>query len=265
MNNINVSVSITSHEQWFASYVAKERVKEEGDASPIDLKREHTMSVLDNARRIVENEGFCASLSRACLLAALYHDVGRFEQYLRFHTFRDKESCNHGQLGVRILKKEGRLAEESPLVRKLVQTGVGLHNRFTLPAHIPADAALVTNVVRDADKLDILRVMHEHLNGSSVYNPTVILQQPDDATIAGEGILAAVRERRVAAYTDLRCVNDLRLLLATWFYDLHFTSSHRMFLKNGHALALLRGLPDGTPQAPLRDVLIQELTLADDL
>ncbi|MBO4300033.1 MAG: HD domain-containing protein [Desulfovibrio sp.] len=261
-NTFTSSIDISSHEAWFTSYASSERAREHGDASPMDLKRQHTMAVLANANRIVLDERFEPQISRACLLAALYHDVGRFGQYLQYHTFRDKESCNHGQMGVRILKKKNRLADEAPLIRKLVLTAVGMHNRFVLPAHISHTAALVTNVVRDADKLDILRIMEEHLNGPGPYNPTVVLQQPDDPTIAGEGILNAVRECRVASYADLRCVNDFRLLLGTWFYDLHFNTARKMFLEDGHALALLRGLPDNTPQAPLRDFLLQQLTTA---
>ena len=257
------SLDIAVHEDWFAAYAAQERTREQGDTSPMDLKIAHTRAVLANARNMVANEAFPPPLSRSCLLAALYHDVGRFEQYLQYHTFRDKESCNHGQMGVRILKKEQCLAAEHPTVRRLVLAAVGMHNRFALPAHIPNGIALVTNVVRDADKLDILRIMDAHLNGPGPYNPTVVLQQPDDPTIAGEGILAAVREQRVAAYADLRCVNDFRLLLGTWFYDLHFPSARRQFLQDGHAMALLCGLPQGTPQAPLRDLMVQRLKAAN--
>lgn len=113
---------ISCHEAWFAAYAAREREKEcrrdGGDPSPMDLKLHHTMQVLAHARAIVAGGRFAPPLDRACLLAALYHDVARFEQYLRWHTFRDRESCNHGQWGVRILKREQRLKDETPAVRQ---------------------------------------------------------------------------------------------------------------------------------------------------
>jgi len=253
------SADISLHLAWFTSYAATKRALEQGDASPLDLKLRHSLEVLENARHTVGGEGFDPQTARVCLLAALYHDVGRFEQYLRYHTFRDRESCNHGQMGVRVLKAERRLANESPQTRKLVMAAVGMHNRFTLPKGTPENITLVTNVVRDADKLDILRVMDEHLSGPGPYNPTVVLQQPDDPTIASETILQAVREKRVAAYADLRCVNDFRLLLGTWFFDLHFASSRRKFIEDGHAQSLLRGMPDTVPQAEARDNLLHIL------
>ena len=253
------SADISLHLAWFTSYAAAKRALEQGDASPLDLKLRHSLEVLENARHTVEGEGFDPQTARVCLLAALYHDVGRFEQYLRYHTFRDRESRNHGQMGVRVLKAERRLVNECPQTRKLVMAAVGMHNRFALPKGTPANIALITNVVRDADKLDILRVMDEHLSGPAPYNPTVVLQQPDDPTIASEAILKAVRENRVAAYADLRCVNDFRLLLGTWFFDLHFASSRRKFIEDCHAQNLLRCMPDNVPQAEARDFLLHIL------
>lgn len=250
---------ITAHVRWFAEYAARERAKEDADPAPMDLKRRHTLEVLANARRIVAGGGVPPRLARACLLAALYHDVGRFEQYVRYHTFRDGESCDHGRQGVLVLKKERPLACEAPRLRLLVQAGVALHNRFALPTGADADAALVTNVVRDADKLDILRVIAEHLSGPGPYHPTVVLQQPDDPAIASPAVLEAVRRHEVAHYGDLNCLNDFRLLLGTWFDDLHFRASRRQFLGDGHAVRILRGIPDAAPQRAMRDLLLTRL------
>ena len=55
------------------------------------------------------------------------------------------------------------------------------------------------------------------------------------------------------------CVNDFRLLLGTWFFDLHFVSSRRKFIADGHAQNLLRRMPDGVPQAEARDCLLHIL------
>ena len=256
------SADISLHLAWFTAYAAAKTALEQGDASPMDLKLRHSLEVLENARHTVEGEGFAPQTARACLLAALYHDVARFEQYLRYHTFRDRESCNHGLMGVRILKAQGCLEQEPPETRKLVMAAVGMHNRFALPASTPPTVALITNVVRDADKLDILRIMDEHLGGPAPYNPTVVLQQPDDPTIASEAVLRAVFEHRVAAYAALRCVNDFRLLLGTWFFDLHFATCRQKFLQDGYAHNLLRHMPPTVPQAAARDHMLALLDAA---
>lgn len=237
-------IEIAKHESWFSEYAALERAKEPCDVSPIDLKIKHTYRVLQNARQIVEGESFPLHLRRPSLLAALYHDIARFEQYLQYHTFRDKESVDHGRLGVTILKREKRLADEPESVRHLVYSAVGLHNRYALPPNLPEDIRLACLVVRDADKLDILRIMDEHLSGEKPYNPTVVLRLPDTSELASTAVINDVLKNKIATYADLQSVNDFRLLLGTWFNDMHFVASRKQFLSDGHARRLIMGLPD---------------------
>lgn len=250
---------ILPHVKWFAAYAGRQYDRCEGDDGPMRLKEKHTLAVLGHAGSIVRKEKFSPRISRACLLAALYHDVARFEQYLRHGTFRDGESRNHGLWGACILKREGCLAHEAVPVRRLVLAAVALHNRYALPAALPADAACVTEVVRDADKLDILRVMDEHLSGPRPYCPTVVLNLPDAADKVSEKVLEDALRGRVAAYADLRSVNDFRVLLGTWLDDMHFACSRRLFAESPHALRLIADLPQKGPYAAARACLLRRL------
>lgn len=253
------SEDIAVHESWFAGYAERQYALCEGDAGPMRLKEQHTRAVLGYARRMAQEEGFAPHIVRACLLAALYHDVARFAQYLRYGTFRDRDSRNHGLWGAAILKREGRLAQEDATVRRLVLTAVALHNRYALPAALPDDMACVARTVRDADKLDILRVMDEHLSGPRPYCPTVVLGLPDTADKVSGKVLEDALQGRVASYTDLRSVNDFRVLLGTWLDDMHFASSRRLFAASPHALRLLEDLPQEGPYAAARACLLQRL------
>lgn len=250
---------IRQHELWFADYVERQYALCEGDDGPMRLKERHTRAVLGYARRMAREEGFAPYIVRACLLAALYHDVARFAQYLRYGTFRDRDSRNHGLWGAAILKREGRLAQEDETVRRLVLAAVALHNRYALPASLPDAMARVAWTVRDADKLDILRVMDEHLSGPRPYCPTVVLGLPDAADRVSDKVLEDALNGRVAAYADLLSVNDFRVLLGTWLGDMHFASSRRLFAESPHAVRLLEGLPQEGPYAVARACLLQRL------
>lgn len=250
---------IRQHELWFADYVERQYALCEGDDGPMRLKERHTRAVLGYARRMAREEGFAPYIVRACLLAALYHDVARFAQYLRYGTFRDRDSRNHGLWGAAILKREGRLAQEDETVRRLVLAAVALHNRYALPASLPEAMARVAWTVRDADKLDILRVMDEHLSGPRPYCPTVVLGLPDAADRVSGKVLEDALNGRVAAYADLLSVNDFRVLLGTWLGDMHFASSRRLFAESPHAVRLLEGLPQEGPYAVARACLLQRL------
>ena len=98
-------------------------------------------------------------------LLGLLHDIGRFEQVRRWGTFDDGKSVGHAQLGTQILfaGAEG----DAPLVRSfvasdaeddLIRMAVGLHSAWRLPGDLDGRTRCFCEVLRDADKVDILKV-----------------------------------------------------------------------------------------------------------
>jgi hypothetical protein len=248
---------ITRHEEWFAAYAAGKIAEAGPDVEPLRLKCEHTRRVLANAREIVRAEHFSPRLARAALLAALYHDVGRFDQYLRHRTFNDRVSCNHAVLGIKIINRQRCLDGEE--LRPIIGAAVALHNRFILPAALADDLQRITLVVRDADKLDILRLMDEELHGEGKSARAVVYGLPDDPARASDKIIAAALAGRPASYGDLQSVGDFRLLLAAWIFEMNFAASRRRFAVNGHAQRLLAALPPDSPYGPARAKLLAQL------
>lgn len=272
---------ISSHEAWFADFTQGYFQAEQVDPAPIALKITHTAQVLMHARRIIaahcafgqdgQLEGGpqagrpCSTslLPRAILLAALYHDVGRFPQYARWHTFKDSLSANHGLLGVKTLKAHSALSTEAPALRVLVLAAVGLHNKFTVSTALPPALQYVTHAVRDADKCDIIRIMAKELGKDGPKDKTVVLHVQDAPTLWTPKVVEDVRSGRVAAYKDLRSVNDFKLLLASWLYDLHFAVSRHYLKGTGHIESLLADLPPDAPvQAAKSHVLRQWAVMA---
>ena len=75
---------IRNHEALFESFASMYLREHPGDM--LRLKREHTYKVLAHARAIVAQEGLASQEGRAALLAAIYHDTGRFPQYCLLYT-----------------------------------------------------------------------------------------------------------------------------------------------------------------------------------
>lgn len=227
------------------------------DCLPLQIKLTHTRNVLENARAIVES-GEAPELSghtaRAALLAALYHDVGRFEQFTRFQTFRDADSLNHGALASTLLRRLGFLDDEPADVRRLARIGACLHNRYRLPKDLGHLERLVTNVVRDADKLDIFRVMAQHLN-AAVPSGDVVLHVKNEPEHWSQKVADIILAGQVPSYGDLRYINDFRMLLVSWFRDLGFASSRRRLAASGHVEPVLEGLPRHPDLEPTRRCL----------
>lgn len=256
---------IRAHAAFFTRCARAELAHCPHDPEPEHLKLVHTMAVLGHARGILRSElasgtgSIPERLVRPCLLAALYHDLGRFAQYRTWHTFKDALSCNHGLLSARLLEAHGILAAEDearPGTAALVCGGVSLHNAFALPGDEDADVLTVARLVRDADKLDILRVMDTHLSGPGPYEPTVVLGLPDDPALFSPKVLACVSDGTIPSYGDLVSVNDFRVLLGTWLRALEFPSSRRRMIEAGHARHLVEQLPQSGVYASARSTLL---------
>lgn len=231
---------MASHAVWFKTYAALETAACPYERGPMDLKLAHTRQVVDNARSICTSESMSDRETHACLLAALYHDVGRFLQYRIWKTFKDSQSQNHGLISAAILETCHVLQNE-PDVASEVLDAVRWHNAPHLPKDMQDNVA--AKVVRDADKIDILRVIDSHLSGPGPYEPTVILSLPDDPRLFSQRVIDCALNQSTASYGDLLSVNDFRLLLGSWVFALNYPSSRRMLASQGHVERLLAPLP----------------------
>jgi hypothetical protein len=229
----------------------------------LHLKWEHSLKVLENVESIMSASGmggvFTPELTRGTQLAALYHDVARFEQYVAYHTFRDAESANHGLWGVKIIKKGLWLAEESPRVTAFALAGVSIHNRFAIPRGVPEDCRLLAGAVRDADKLDILRVICGYAQPGGKRSSVVTWKLADAPEKWTPSLYNAVLSKRLGRSEDMRYINDFRLLICSWVYDINFPSSRALMRKQGYLDEILAGLPSGQAMNRLRDTVSKAL------
>ncbi len=238
----HTAADITPHKERFARFTEPYLAK--GPCLPLEIKREHTAQVTQLTSRIVTaRNGFSLTSGRAALLAALYHDIGRFPQFDRWKTFSDAHSIDHGSLGVQVLKQEGFLDDEPDEVYRTVLAAVGLHNAYKLPAELDPKTALVTHAVRDADKIDIFRVLAKYFDTPDPAGEVTlhVRNEPKSwSAHVANGILAG----KVPSYADLVYVNDFRMLLVSWLRDLHFADSRYILAHSGYVEVVLGGLPD---------------------
>ena len=161
------------------------------------------------------------------------------------------------------MKKEHFLAGEPPNIHKWVLTAIALHNRYALPA-LPEPYLTITHVVRDADKLDIMRIMAQHLS-RPIPTRDVILRVQDAPQLWSQSIVDTVLSGGIPSYHDLRYVNDFRILLGSWIHDLHFTSSKKTCVASGFLQEVLKGLPSTPELQPVTAYLLNEFSTVRNL
>lgn len=259
LNNLNYICNPDNCLPWFNNFVQGFMVGETADQENILLKKEHSLRVWELARHIVAALGLESPRAEYAQLAALFHDLGRFPQYARYRTFNDQFSANHAQLSLKVIRDTGILAGLPPTAQRLIQGPVLLHNRRFLPPHLPEDIALITNIVRDADKLDIFRVMLAHFEPTAPPNGVVSLNLIPHPTKFSEIILERVQSKKLASYEDLVYINDFKLLLCSWIYDLNFPVSRQIVHERNYLPSLLGFLPPDPRITALGQQLHQDL------
>jgi hypothetical protein len=245
--------------KWFDEYCGSFSSPEREVRENLSLKKEHTFRVCRNIVRIAGEESMGGADALLAEAVALLHDVGRFPQYLQYRTFQDSVSVNHGELGARVLKEQGVLYPLPRAERELVLTAVKYHNTFKLPDLDDRRAVHLIKLIKDADKLDIWNVFLEYLKTPpGQRSPDICLNLPDTPGCSLEA-LSIIRDGRVIALSSLRSLNDLKLMLLSWMYDLHFRGSYRMLVENGYMDKIASELPRTGDIAgalmPLRDFL----------
>ena len=264
MSELGAGYNFQTYEQWFLEFSQEFLVGSEFDVANVQLKIDHTMRVLEFVRQIAGARCLGGRLTELAHLAALFHDVGRFEQYARYRTFHDQMSVNHAYQGVVTLKRQRVLEDLAPAARKLVLGAMALHNRRFLPRGLPRELEELTRMVRDADKLDIFQVMLAHFTPGSRHNKVVNLELRPDPDKYTPAVLARVLGREMVNYQEMVWVNDFKLLLCSWIYDLKYSVSRRVVKERGYLEKLLGYLPQNSEFKRLGEQLREDLARGEE-
>ncbi len=143
---------------------AKKALKEY--ASNYDIENErirvkigHIERTANIAKQIAESLKLDIEEVKLAELIGLLHDIGRFEQVKRYNTFMDKNSVNHGELGVQILFEEGLIQNfiEDRQYDEIIRKSILNHNRGKENLKFSSEKEeLHSRIIRDADKTDII-------------------------------------------------------------------------------------------------------------
>ena len=188
----------------FAAYAARYNDKD----PKVRLKIDHTYRVAALCGRIARAQGLDAPDIDLAWLCGLLHDVGRFEQLRRYGTFNDAASIDHAACSVQVLFDEGHIRDylPDPDQDALLRTAVACHSAYRLPGGLDARTLLYCSILRDADKIDILRVNVE-TPLEEIYNVTTAeLRARGHHAGSGGGLLRPPRGAAVAqAHPGRQC------------------------------------------------------------
>ncbi len=229
---------------WFADYVQKFDLGNEEWQQNITLKEQHSKRVSTEICLIGENLELGKDELRFAEVIGLFHDIGRFEQYAQYKTFADSKSKNHAVLGVKILEELKVLEILDDSVQHAMLQSILYHNRAKLPEDENSQILFYAKLLRDADKLDIYRVLTEYYHRpNSKRNDAIELDLPDTAGFS-ETVYEDLIHQRIVNIQHVKNFNDFKLMQIGWVFDINFKPT-LIFLEERNYLHLIRkALPE---------------------
>ncbi|MGD1076093.1 MAG: HD domain-containing protein [Thermodesulfovibrionales bacterium] len=228
---------------WFSDYCRTFYSRNAEDQRNIVLKEQHTHNVCKNIVRLSEEESLTADEILLAETTALFHDIGRFEQYAQYKTFSDSISVNHATLGEKIVSDKGVLRILPEREQGLILQAIRFHNAYRIPDARDHESLLLLRLIRDADKLDIWRVFLEYYEAPAGERASAVGLDLPDTPEYSEEILACIFERRIALLSSLKTLTDFKLLQISWIYDINFEASLRMLEERNYLNRIIKTVP----------------------
>ena len=231
----------------------------------IKLKIDHTYRVAALCDRIARSLGLSSQDVDLAWLLGMLHDVGRFEQLRQYGTFSDGDSIDHAHFATEILFAQGRLADyiELPLqVRErlggfgelmlewrgpcgdcgevfrqmfVIYKAIWNHSAYQLEEGLDRRTKMFSDILRDGDKVDILKVSQD-VPIEVIYNVTTNELRQAEVT---EAVMQEFFQKRAILRSLKRTCVDNIVGHAALVFELVYPESRRAVEEQGYLDNLL--------------------------
>ena len=204
------------------------------DTTDFDIRRKiyHSFRVENYARMLTENTNLDPDLAD---LIGLLHDIGRFEQLAKYHTYNDSISIDHADFGVEILSKNNYIDEYTNQDYDIILTAIENHNKFAIDTNVTGDALIYSKLIRDADKIDILDLVRiESSTDSLGFDRLAEIRNSKISDPVYRSFISGEPVRK----TDMKTPADEIFCELAYLYDINFTKSFE-FIKRNNSINII--------------------------
>ncbi|KLU65561.1 HD domain protein [Desulfosporosinus acididurans] len=208
---------------WFENFTNRYTSSDLEIQANLQYKKGHSQRVRDNMLMIGADLRLDTDQMKLAEVIGLFHDVGRFEQYAKYHTFKDHLSEDHAILGVSILEREHILTDrvnESEI--EIINKSIFNHNRRVIQGNICGTTLKFCQMIRDADKLDIFdQIINFYENPGKT--PYLAVEKDHEDQRYSLEIIEGILSGKQISYSIVKYPIDIKLVRLSWLLDLTFS------------------------------------------
>lgn len=210
---------------WFEDYTKGYPSEDAEVEANLRYKKEHSLRVRDHMLTLGRDLQLDTNQMFLAEVIGLFHDVGRFGQYVKYHTFKDHRSEDHAKLGLSVLEREqifsGRVGE---LEKEIILTAIRNHNQRVIHEDVGGNILLFCKLIRDADKLDILdQIINFYENPWRT--PYLAVEGNHKDERYSPEIIQGILSGKQISYTRVKTPVDIKLIRLSWLQDLTFPTA----------------------------------------
>lgn len=228
---------------WYSTYCDSFKELTADQKKNFEIKKEHSLRVAGFCVQLADKLDFNSEEVKLAYFVGLFHDVGRYKQLVEFNTFNDAKSVDHAEYSVKIIKDEAILEKFGIEQEDIVTTAILFHNKLSLPKKISEQEIRFAQLLRDADKMDILKVLTEYYsNKNAAPNHTLTWELPKGNSISSavsKEVLAGKLVSKENVLSDI----DVKIMQMSWVFDINFRPTFEYMLRKRFLENIYNTLP----------------------
>jgi len=210
---------------WFEEYTKSHPSENEKVEANLIYKKEHSLRVRDYMLSLGRDLQLDMNQMFLAEVIGLFHDIGRFEQFVKYRTFKDHRSEDHAKLGLSVLEQNqvfsGRMSQ---LEKDIILTAIRNHNQRVIDENVVENTLLFCRLIRDADKLDILDQIINFYEKPWRTPYLAVDSNHTDESYSPE-IIQGILSGEQISYTSAKTPVDIKLIRLSWLLDLTFPTA----------------------------------------
>lgn len=203
----------------------------------IALKISHTYRVAELSDKIAREIGLTGEDVELAWVIGMLHDIARFEQVRIYGSFNDAETVDHANFGVKLLF-EDRLIDRfniDPSWHEIIDIAIKNHNKYRIQEGLSDRELTFCKIIRDADKIDILRVNYD-TPMEEIYNTSKEILVNDSISNA---VFNAFFENSAVNHAIKETTVDRLVGHISLCFELEYEISRKVVLEQGYLQKLL--------------------------
>lgn len=230
--------------KWMAAYMKSFYSDDAEVQQGILIKEKHTGYVTANCVELAKFLKLSTHDTELAEIIGLFHDVGRFRQYSIYKTFNDADSEDHADLALKVIDELEFFKELAAQDYELVKFAIQNHNKKTVAPTDDERKILFAKIIRDADKLDIYRVLEPFLAQANADKmPNFIKSTSKLVADVSPDFVENFVSGNQADYRKIRTNGDRKIVRLMWIYDINFSWTMQKIVERGYIEKIVENLP----------------------